>query len=123
MTILQDLFDIAPEFEVEETDTDALEKIDRFIERAKRKVDKTAVGNEYDELVAYKTAELMTRALPASASNGFEVVLSEKVDNGEIRYGNSDDAKAKRIKEFSDHFNERMGILCVGGLVMSNECS
>lgn len=105
-TIRIELFDIAPELET--VDVAELERVDRFIARAQNYVDADLVGDEYDLLVAYKTAQLMTLASPGSIADGTGALLKEKVDNAEYTFANSDDAKAKRAKEFSDQFETRI---------------
>lgn len=104
-----ELFDIAPELAVEDADTAGLEKINRFIGRAQKYVNADAVGDDdYNLLVAYKTAHLMTLAKPGSVADGNGALLKEKVDNSEYTFANSDEAKMKRAKEFSDEFERRI---------------
>jgi len=105
--IRTELFDIAPELQ-SAVQAD-LDKIDRFIARAQKHVNADIVGDEYNLLVAYKTAELMTLAKPGSQSAGASVLLEEKVDNAHYKFANSDEAKAKRAKEFADEFEKRIG--------------
>lgn len=118
-TIRDELFDIAPEFET--TEPGALSKVDRFIVRAQRYVSQEVAGSEYDTLVAYKTAELMTLAKPtASSSESLGALLKEKVDNAEYTYANADDVRMKRAQGYRSEFEERMSVLCVGGFITSN---
>lgn len=102
--ILIELQDIAPELDF--TDTEA---IDRWIGRAQRYVNADIVGDDYSTLVAYKCAELMTKARPSEAvSSGQGELLEETVDNAKYKYGSTAGAKADREKEFRDEFESRM---------------
>lgn len=118
-TIRTELFDIAAEFET--TDQAAIAKIDRWIVRAQRHVAKEVAGAEYDTLVAYKAAELMTLAAPSTAlTTGEGALLKEKGDNVEYVYANTEGERAKRAAEFKTEFDTRMGTLAIGGFVTSD---
>lgn len=121
MSVNEEIFDIAPEFETE--DSGALLKIDRFIVRAQRFVAREVAGAEYDYLVALKTAELMTLAKPGSQAAGAEVVvLEEKSDNASWKYANPEALRLARAADFAKQFEDRMAELCIGGFVTSNGC-
>lgn len=66
-TIRDILFDIAPEFET--ADTDALARVDRFINRAAGEVNRAAWGCKADEATALLAAHRLTmRARPGNAA-------------------------------------------------------
>lgn len=107
------LFDIAPELLT--VDTVALDRINRFINRAMNHVNETLAGDTYDELVALLTAHQLTMA-QTMASGGIAPIggalLSEKVsktaytyasrgahdgDNWETKYGRQFDGMMARM--------------------------
>lgn len=109
--IVDALFRVAPEFKA--TDSDTLAEIDAWILDAQRYVNGDIFGDEYNVLVAYKCAELMTGAKPIEAiTTGQGEVLEETVDNAKYKYASAAKAKADREKHFADQFEKRLSDFC-----------
>ena len=118
-----ELWDIAPELQPADGDTNALEKVDRFIVRAQRYVAREVAGAEYGTLVAYKTADMMTKAELNTLAKQVQdnpVLLKEKVGQAEYTYAD----RLKQLQEaqgvYASEFEDRMSVLCVGGFITSN---